>query len=251
MFKFLLTLQYDGSDFHGWIEQSNSKTIQGELNKAIKKVTKQSAFKTYGASKTDAGVHAIDQKVILELAFKPKLILFQKAINKALPETINISSIIEVNQNFNIRDVMFKEYTYTINDNQYDLLTNRFELNWKYAKIEVDKLQDIFNLFIGEHDFKLFSGLSQNEILNSDIKTIRSIENIIVKRINDKVVIHFKAKGFIRYQIRMVVQTSLNCYLNKRITQAEIKTKLQGVGDKPPFNAPPEGLKLIKIVFNS
>lgn len=251
MFKFLLTLQYDGSDFHGWIEQPNAKTIQGELNKAINKVTKKTTFKTYGTSKTDAGVHAIDQKVVLELTFEPKLELFQMAINKALPETINIISIVKIKDNFNIRDVLFKEYTYTINDHEYDLLTNRFELNWKYSKIDIDKLQIIFDLFVGEHDFKLFSGLNKDDILSTNIKTIRIIESINVERINNKVIINFKAKEFIRYQIRMIVQSALNCYLNKSITQTDIKEKLLGNGEKPPFNAPAKGLKLIKIVFNS
>ncbi|ATZ17763.1 tRNA pseudouridine(38-40) synthase TruA [Mesoplasma melaleucae] len=251
MFKFLLTLQYDGSDFHGWIDQPNAKTIQGELNKAIKKVTKDTAFKTISASKTDAGVHAVDQKVILKLAFEPKIELFEKAINKALPETIHIASIVKVNDDFNIKNVMYKEYTYTINDHEYNLLTNRFELNWKYAKIDINKLQTIFDLFVGKHDFKLFSGLNEKDFLNSDIKTVRTIETINVERTNNRIIINFKAKGFIRYQIRMIVQSALSCYLDKRITQAEIKDKLLGNGDKPPFNAPAKGLKLNKVVFNS
>ncbi|AVN60174.1 tRNA pseudouridine(38-40) synthase TruA [Mesoplasma entomophilum] len=251
MFKFLLTLQYDGSDFHGWIEQPNSSTIQGELNKAISKVTKSTKFKTVGASKTDTGVHAIDQKVTLDLEFNPKLELFKKAINKALPETIRISSIEKIENNFNIRDVLYKEYSYTINDGQYNLLTNRFELNWNFGQIDVKKMQSIFDLFVGEHDFKLFSGLNEKDLEVNNIKTIRNIESIKVVRVDDKVIINFKAKGFIRYQIRMIVQSALNCYLDKKISAEQIQEKLQGKGAKPPFNAPAKGLKLNKIVFNS
>ncbi|ATQ35315.1 tRNA pseudouridine synthase A [Mesoplasma entomophilum] len=251
MFKFLLTLQYDGSDFHGWIEQPNSSTIQGELNKAINKVTKSTKFKTVGASKTDTGVHAIDQKVTLDLEFNPKLELFKKAINKALPETIRISSIEKIENNFNIRDVLYKEYSYTVNDGQYNLLTNRFELNWNFGQIDVKKMQSIFDLFVGEHDFKLFSGLNGKELEVNNIKTIRNIESIKVVRVDDKVIINFKAKGFIRYQIRMIVQSALNCYLDKKISAEQIQEKLQGKGTKPPFNAPAKGLKLNKIVFNS
>ncbi|ASZ08915.1 tRNA pseudouridine(38-40) synthase TruA [Mesoplasma chauliocola] len=250
MFKYLLTLEYDGSDFHGWIEQPNTLTIQGELNKAISKVTKRAKFKTIGASKTDAGVHALDQKVILKLDFKPNLELFKSAINKALPETIHIIEIVFVDSDFNIRSVKYKEYSYTINDFKYDLKTNRFELNWKYDQIDILKLQNIFNMFIGTHEFKLFSGLSFDEINAKNIITFRNIENIKVERINNRVVIKFKAKGFIRYQIRMIVQSSLNCYLSKRINEFEIKQKLTGEGEKPPFNAPAKGLKLDKIVFN-
>ncbi|AGY41227.1 tRNA pseudouridine synthase A [Mesoplasma florum W37] len=251
MFKFLLTLEYDGSDFHGWIEQPKTSTIQGELNKAISRVTKNAVFKTIGASKTDTGVHAIDQKVLLDLGFNPKLDLFKKAINKALPETIKVRSIEEVKKDFNIRDVLYKEYSYTINDKEYNILSNRFELNWDFGEIDIDKLQNIFNLFIGEHEFKLFSGLNHKELDSNKITTIREIESINVKRALDKVVITFKAKGFIRYQIRMVVQSALNCYLNKKISADEIKEKLQGKGNKPPFNAPAKGLKLNKIVFKT
>ncbi|CEA11136.1 tRNA pseudouridine synthase A [Mycoplasma capricolum subsp. capripneumoniae] len=243
----LLTLCYDGSNYHGWINQTNSISIQTVLNKAIKKVIKTSEFKTIGASKTDANVHALDQKVLLIIYFTPILEKFINAINKALPEDIRILNAKFVDPNFNIREVDYKIYNYYINDYKFDIFTNRYEYFWKHSKIDILKLQEIFNLFIGEHEFKLFSGLKENEWDNYQTKRI--IDDIKVLRINDKVVIQFKATGFIRYQIRIITANCLNAYLNYKVNINTLTEMLQGIGKKTPFIIKAKGLVLQEIKF--
>ncbi|WFQ95821.1 tRNA pseudouridine synthase A [Mycoplasma feriruminatoris] len=244
----LLTLCYDGSNYHGWINQTNSISIQTTLNKAIKKVIKTKEFKTIGASKTDANVHALDQKVLLIIYFTPILEKFIKAINKALPSDIRILDAKFVDPDFNIREVKYKIYNYYINDDKFDIFTNRYEYFWTHQKIDIIKLQNIFNLFIGFHEFKLFSGLKENEI--DQYQTKRSIDDIKVLRINNKVVIQFKAAGFIRYQIRIIIANCLNAYLNHKITIDTLVLMLQGIGKKTPFIIDAKGLVLEKIEFN-
>ncbi|WP_434324749.1 tRNA pseudouridine synthase A [Mycoplasma capricolum] len=243
----LLTLCYDGSNYHGWINQTNSISIQTVLNKAIKKVIKTSEFKTIGASKTDANVHALDQKVLLIIYFTPILEKFINAINKALPEDIRILNAKFVDPNFNIREVDYKIYNYYINDHKFDIFTNRYEYFWKHSKIDILKLQEIFNLFIGEHEFKLFSGLKENEWDNYQTKRI--IDDIKVLRINNKVVIQFKATGFIRYQIRIIIANCLNAYLNYKVNINTLTKMLQGIGKKTPFIIKAKGLVLQEIKF--
>ncbi|ADR24176.1 putative tRNA pseudouridine synthase A [Mycoplasma leachii PG50] len=243
----LLTLCYDGSNYHGWINQINSISIQTVLNKAIKKVIKTSEFKTIGASKTDANVHALDQKVLLIIYFTPILEKFIKAINKALPKDIRILNAKFVNSDFNIREVEYKIYNYYINDYKFDIFTNRYEYFWKHSKIDILKLQEIFNLFVGEHEFKLFSGLKENEWDNYQTKRI--IDDIKVLRINNKVVIQFKATGFIRYQIRIIIANCLNAYLNYKINVNTLIEMLQGIGKKTPFIIEAKGLVLQQIKF--
>ncbi|EXU60694.1 tRNA pseudouridine synthase A [Mycoplasma mycoides] len=244
----LLSLCYDGSNYHGWINQTNAISIQTTLNKAIKKVIKTDQFKTIGASKTDTNVHALDQKVLLIIYFTPILEKFIKAINKALPSDIKILDAKFVDPNFNIREVEYKIYHYYINDHQFDIFTNRYEYFWKHQKIDIIKLQEIFNLFIGEHEFKLFSGLKENEW--NQYQTKRTIDDIKVLRINNKVVIEFKASGFIRYQIRIIIANCLNAYLNHKISTTKLVEMLKGIGKKTPFIIDAKGLVLQKIQFN-
>jgi ribosomal protein L13 len=122
MFDFICTIQYNGKAFSGWSKQKSAKTIQGTIEKAIQRVTKNANFKTIGASKTDAGVHALDQKMLLVLDFEPELKQFRQALNAVIKPDINIIAIEKTTADFHIRSCRQKEYQYTINLGAYDLL---------------------------------------------------------------------------------------------------------------------------------
>nr|WP_036268797.1 tRNA pseudouridine(38-40) synthase TruA [Mesoplasma seiffertii] len=247
--KCLLSLSYDGTDYSGWIIQPNQRTIQGELEKALKAITKTTNFKVLGASKTDAGVHALDQKVLVTLEFAPNLDQFKGALNKALPKAIRITNITKPEAEFDIRYPIQKTYHYIINDQDDDIFSQRFELRWSKGLIDIKALQEIMNLFVGTHDFKLFSGLTSQEA--QIIKTVRQIDEITVFRnSNNRVVIEFQAKGFIRYQIRMIVGAALAVYQNKHFSKVDLREKLQGIGEKSPIVAPACGLCLQKIKYS-
>ncbi|WP_368486271.1 tRNA pseudouridine(38-40) synthase TruA [Spiroplasma sp. DGKH1] len=242
----LLTLQYDGYDYHGWVKQKNATTIQGELEKAFFRVSHQQLW-MLGASKTDQQVHACDQKVLVKLPFIPKDVgFFIKTVSASLPLDINIKDYEIRDENFGVRNVFEKEYVYTINDGVVDIFNCRYEL--KYPKpLDVDKLNQIAQVFVGTHDFFNFSGVKKGENIN----TIRTINKIWVER-NDqhKILIHVQAKAFIRYQIRMMVQNILACSEGK-ISLAEIKTQLANLpgSKKTSFCAKPYGLCLVKITY--
>ncbi|PPE04952.1 tRNA pseudouridine synthase A [Entomoplasma ellychniae] len=249
MYRILINLQYDGSSYCGWIKQKNQNSIQGVLEKTIFKVIKSNNFKVYGVSKTDAGVHALSQKVIIEINFQPTLNKFIWALNKALPSDIHISEFDYVSASFELHDVKCKTYVYTLNNSIWDLKNNRYELEWSKNLINIKQLQDICNIFVGEHDFKLFSGLSESEVNSGNFKTIRKIDSIKVFKKADKIEIEFIAKGFIRHQIRYIVQSILNCQYNK-VSQSTLKEMLNGNGKKLPFKAEAKGLLLKSVVFN-
>ncbi|AGM24771.1 tRNA pseudouridine synthase A [Spiroplasma chrysopicola] len=246
MLNLLLTLEYDGFDYKGWIKQKNALTIQGELEKAFFNVC-QIKLWTLGASKTDAGVHACDQKVLVKIPFQPKdLVFFIKTVSYSLPLNINIKNYVVVDENFNVRDTKEKEYIYTINDQDYDLVNHRYELRTK-QQYDEERLHTIAQIFVGEHDFAFFSGVKIGET----IKTVRTINTIDVARDKTKKIkIHFKGKGFIRYQIRMIVQNILECY-HGRVTIETLQEQLANppAGKTTIFSAKPYGLCLAKIIY--
>ncbi|WP_425380275.1 tRNA pseudouridine synthase A [Spiroplasma endosymbiont of Stenodema calcarata] len=246
MLSLLLTLEYDGYDYSGWVKQKNVKTIQGELEKAFFRVCQQAIW-TLGASKTDAGVHACDQKVLVKIPFQPRNnAFFIKTISKSLPPNINIKGYQVVASDFSVRMTKIKEYVYTINDNTYDLFNHRYEL--KVDKLlNVKKLHQISQIFVGEHNFAYFSGVKEGE----EIATHRTITKIYVKRTKTKKVeFHFIAKGFIRYQIRMLTQNILACYWNKiSLEQLQKDLNYPPVGKTTKYCAKPYGLCLKKIKY--
>ena len=247
---YLLSLSYDGSSFKGWIKQPSTRTVQQTLEDAIKHLIKKVPFKVLGASKTDHGVHALDQKVLLQLDFEiSNLTSFLHGLNKKLPLDVCVNTIQRVANDFNVRQVVQKTYCYTINDHQFDIFRQRYELHWTKGLIDVDKLKKWLTLFVGNHDYFCFSGLKNAE--RSSFQTIRSIESITAIRDQDnRIKIYFQAKGFIRYQIRMIVGACLQAYLNNpRSHEALIKLRLTGEGDKSPFIVDGKGLCLVGITY--
>jgi tRNA pseudouridine38-40 synthase len=246
MFDFICTIQYNGKSFSGWSKQKSAKTIQGTIEKAIQRVTKNANFKTIGASKTDAGVHALDQKMLLVLDFEPELKQFRQALNAVIKPDINIIAIEKTTADFHIRSCRQKEYQYTINLGAYDLLRNDFEWHITYPFVR-EKFEQALQLFIGEHDFLHFSGLNQSEA--QEIRTVRHIDDIVVQNDGDRIVTLFTGKGFIRYQIRMIVGACAAYALGKIKNLSDITDVLNLKKEKFNHIADPAGLILKRIIY--
>ena len=112
--NFKLTIEYDGSSYHGWQRQKNLRTIQGEIEKALMKMT-GNKLTLSGSGRTDAGVHAFGQVANFhcDIAMLPEV--FYKGLNSLLPDDIVIKECMEVDKKFHARyDVKSKTYRYRI-----------------------------------------------------------------------------------------------------------------------------------------
>ncbi|AOG60788.1 tRNA pseudouridine synthase A [Spiroplasma helicoides] len=245
MFYYLFAIEYDGTDFCGWAKQKHQSTIQGEIEKAISIVARNSTFRIVGASKTDSGVHAKDQKAWVELDFKPNLEGFLNAMNSCLPIGIKINKIEAIEKSFRVRNCIQKTYHYQINLAKPNVFLNRYYFQPKF-KIDIEKIKIALKLFLGEHDFINFSGLKGKEL--ELIETKRKIDSIECVLEKDIFKIIFKAKGFIRYQIRSIVGACI-AYSQGKTTLEEIQMALDCKRDKLPYMANPEGLTLYKIEY--
>ncbi|AUM62966.1 tRNA pseudouridine(38-40) synthase TruA [Spiroplasma monobiae] len=245
MYYYLFTIQYDGTDFCGWAKQKGQSTIQGELEGAISRVARNSIFRLVGASKTDSGVHAFDQKAWVELNFQPNVEGFLKALNSSLPLGIEVTNIEEIRKDFRVRNCKEKTYEYKINVGKNNVFENRYYFLPK-KQLNLIKLEEALNLFVGTHDFYNFSGLKKEE--TELIETKRTINSIETKIEEDIFTITFKGKGFIRYQIRMIVGACIAYSLDK-IDLYKIKNVLALNEEKMPYIANPEGLMLKKINY--
>ena len=172
----LLTIEYDGGAYSGWQIQPNVPTVQGEIEKALRRTTGRE-IGISGTSRTDAGVHAYGQQASFktDCAIPTDRIAF--AVNNALPKDIRIREACEVPPDFHARfSCVGKQYIYKMKER-----VSAFDSRYYYEVgegLDVGKMQQACGYIIGTHDFKCF------QAAGSDIKdsTVRTIFDISVRQ---------------------------------------------------------------------
>ena len=113
--RFKLLIEYAGTRYSGWQIQKNAKTVQGEIDRAIRAATRRHEFELYGSGRTDAGVHALAQIAHLELYTDLAPELLRRKINDELPADIHVRRIDKVPHRFHARhDARSRSYLYQI-----------------------------------------------------------------------------------------------------------------------------------------
>lgn len=195
--KYLLNLSYDGSVFYGFQSQKDKNTVCNELASALSKIFNEK-IKVTGASRTDKGVHAYNQYAHFE-AKEMNLNKLKHSINSLINDSIYVKKITKVNDNFSARyDVKSKEYLYKINTGEYNPIEKDYVLQYN-KKINKSLLKKACKLISGTHNFKSFTSDNTKE------NYVRTIDYIKIKKEKNYVYIYIKAKGFLRYMIRIIV----------------------------------------------
>lgn len=241
MFK----IAFDGAAFHGWQQQENAVSVQGELKKAWESLTGEKP-NIIGCSRTDAGVHANEYYFNVRTASTIPADSFPIALSSAkLPKEISIYSCEEVDYDFNARfDCVKKEYEYIIENT---LVPSPFmfkrAFNYKY-KIDVDLMNKAAQSFVGTHDFSAFCAADAQ--VKSKVRTIYSAS---VFRDGDFVKFRVCGNGFLYNMVRIMVGTLL--YVNNGRIKAEEIPGIIKNGDrtKAGITAIPDGLYLNKVFY--
>ena len=201
MKRVALLVQYDGSNFSGWQRQKNATTVQEILEQALFIVT-QNLVKTFAAGRTDAGVHASGQVVHFDVDSVIPGNRFSYLLNSLLPSTIRVLESVEVKDSWHAcYSASYRHYRYVINNSKF---ANVFINNWSWHRYQ--KVLDEFLMsnaskrMEGEHDFFAF------QKTGSKRKTsITKIENIVIKRLEDLILVDIKATGFLYGMVRLIV----------------------------------------------
>lgn len=157
----LLTLEYDGSDFLGWQDNGQGPSIERKLRNSIEKILDHK-IKLQAASRTDAGVHAIDQKVNFTLTRDIPDQKLPRAINTHLPKSIRVTHAMTKPSSFHpTLDCLDKTYTYFLCSERYQLPFFR-KTSWHiHSDLDLAMMQEAANLLLGNHDFTAFCTLSK------------------------------------------------------------------------------------------
>lgn len=200
MKNFKVIVSYNGVNFNGYQKQSNLRSVQGEIEKVLSKIHHYEV-KSFGAGRTDKGVHALGQVFNFESDLEMEAWKFEKAFNSLLPEDIYVKNVEEVDMSFHSRySSKSKEYHYLVNLGEYNVLEKDYVLQLNKT-VDVEKMREASKLFLGEHDFRNFCASEEEKVKDY----IRIIESIEITKENNKVLFIFKGNGFLRYMVRMLV----------------------------------------------
>ena len=148
-----MTFSYDGSDFKGYQKQPRCRTVQGELEKVLKKINGDKEVSVTASGRTDAGVHAISQKAHFDLKEEMEPADVMKSMNSMLPDDIYIKNIEHVSDNFHARfNAIGKEYIYQINMGEYNPLERKYVYQYN-KKLDVVEMQRAMKYLEGTHRF--------------------------------------------------------------------------------------------------
>ena len=240
-----LVVAYDGTHYSGWQTQPNGMTIQGVLNDTLSELLGEK-IETIGASRTDAGVHALGNVAVFDTESRIPGEKFSYALNQRLPEDIRIQLSEEVEPDFHPRYCdSEKTYEYRILNRKFPVPTERLYSYFYHYKLDVDKMKEATSYLIGRHDFASFCGSG------AQVKTtIRTITSMDVWRDGDMVTIRVSGTGFLYNMVRILVGTLLFVSEGK-IDPADLPAIIEsGERIRAGKTAPPQGLYLNRVEYD-
>ncbi len=203
--KIVLIMEYNGTNYHGSQLQANLPTIQGETEKAIYKLTGEKTRIT-AASRTDAGVHAMEQVVSFKTGASLPPKKFVSGLNYYLPRDIAVKAAHKVNDSFNVRrHALSREYSYYILNS---LTRSPIMEGFSYlvpGHLDIESMNRACQALIGEHDFASFASCLDTKIKN----TVRSVHRAGIMKDGELVVFNMVANSFLPHQVRNTTGTLL------------------------------------------
>jgi tRNA pseudouridine38-40 synthase len=154
--RFKLTIEYAGTRYSGWQIQTNARTVQGELDRAVQTVTHRKDFELYGSGRTDAGVHAIGQVAHLDVATNVPPETLRRKVNDELPSDIHIRSASVVSHRFHARhDALARRYLYQISTRRTAFA--KPYVWWVKEGLNLNTMRQAACAYVGMHDFSTFA----------------------------------------------------------------------------------------------
>lgn len=242
--RYKITFSYDGSNFNGYQVQPNLRTVQGELEKAVSYLNKQTYTQVVASGRTDKGVHALSQTAHFDLNINNTLYKIKRGLNSNLPEDIHIIDVCEVDDNFHARfSVKKKEYIYKLNMGEYDPINRNYIYQYN-KELDIDSMNEAIKYFLGTHDFTSF-------VPTEDLKEdpVRTIYKTNIKKDKDILEISFQADGFMKYQVRNMVGLLIAVGEGKK-KPSDVEMIIKNKNRSQKFKtASPVGLYLKKVWY--
>ncbi len=204
MRNFLITISYNGSNYHGWQIQNNALAVQEVFQNSLENVIQKTPYEIKGCSRTDSGVHANMYCISLKMCHAIPCHRLLTALNRFLPLDIAVLDIQEKPLNFHARySCKSKEYVYKIwNSPVRNPFLDGLAYHYKWY-IDVDRLDKACKAYIGNHDYTSFCTIDNRKMEDMH----RNVMNFKVERQGDMVLMTVEADGFLYNMVRIMVGT--------------------------------------------
>lgn len=246
MRNYKLIIEYEGTNYSGWQTQTILPTIQGTLIQAARRLTRDGDASVAGASRTDAGVHALGQVGSLKAHTNISCQDMIKGLNFFLPDDIVVKQAIEMPPDFDPRrGSTGKVYLYRIiNRNHPSALLRNFSWN-VLMPLDLDAMKEAATHFIGEKDFSSFMAAGSDA--NHPVREVTAVE--IFEKEDGLIEIEVRGTAFLRHMVRIMVGTLVAVGKGKR-RPAEIKDIIAARSRAAALmTAPAGGLCLVRVDY--
>jgi len=238
-----LTIEYAGTRYSGWQIQKNARTVQGEIERAVREATGVRDFELYGSGRTDAGVHASAQVAHLDIDATLPPDLLRRRINEALPSDINILRADKVRHKFHARhDARARSYVYNV-ARRRTAFAKPF-VWWVKDDVNVDRMREAAAQFVGFHDFQSFSDDDPD-----DTSTQVLVDALEIYEDGDLILIHVEGSHFIWKMVRRLVGVLVEVGRGGLTVEAAAAMLTQRSELPARLTAPASGLFLERVYY--
>jgi tRNA pseudouridine38-40 synthase len=243
--RFRLLIEYAGTRYSGWQIQKNARTVQGEIDRAVRLVAGPRAFELYGSGRTDAGVHALAQVAHLDLYTTLAPELLHRRLNDELPADIHVRAVARAPHRFHARhDARLRSYLYQISRRRTAF--GKPYVWWIKDPLDVDRMRRGAAVFHGLRDFAAFTDDDPGE------KSTRvQLAPIEIAEAGSLVLLRVQGSHFIWKLVRRLVGV-LAAIGRGDLAETQAKALLDGEGTGPTpaeLTAPAAGLFLEGVYY--
>ncbi len=238
--RYRARVEYDGTDFSGFQLQAGARTVQGELEAALERIT-GARRPVVAAGRTDAGVHASGQVIAFTYRGRLGASELERALDALLPEDVAIHDVRRATSTFHPRyAARYREYRYTVWNGPRSPLRERFALGVR-VPLDTAAMARAGSVLEGRHDFRAFGA--------ADRSTVRTVHAVRVRRRGPLVTIDVRADAFLRGMVRRIVAVLLEVGRGK-MDEAAVATALAaGTPALDGATAPAKGLSLRRVAL--
>ena len=242
--RILLTVSYDGTNYAGWQLQENAVAVQQRLEEALEKLI-HTPIRVTGASRTDAGVHAMGQRVHFDTASRIPADKYPFALNTCLPPDIRVLEGREVPGDFHARfDAKGKRYTYRIHNAPHASALYRNTTAHVPYKLDVELMRKALPDLLGTHDFAAFQAAG-----GTANTTIRTLTDVRLEQNGDLLTLTVCGNAFLYNMVRIIAGTMLDIGMGRKTPDAFQKALETRDRLSLGITAPACGLELTKVYY--
>jgi len=235
--RFKLTIEYAGTRYSGWQIQKNAKTIQGEIDRAVRAVTRRNDFELYGAGRTDAGVHALGQVAHLDVSTTVPPDTLRRRLNDELPADINVLAADTVPHRFHARhDAVARRYLYQLSRRR-TAFAKPF-VWWVKDPLDLAAMRHAARTLVGMQDFAKFAEREDEDGDARATSTLVLVERFEIVEEDALVLVMVEGSHFLWKMVRRLVGALV-----------EVGRGQPMPDDPARVTAPPSGLFLERVFY--